>query len=497
MKSRVYQFLIIVLAGLTACDSQNLNETPTQEQPLVEISTVDLPDIQERGKLKALLNYSSTSYFIYRGQPMGFEYELLKRLAQHLDVDLEVIIAHNLNEATDMLQRGQADIIAQSLTVTKDRKAILDFTDPKLTTRQVLVQRVPGSFPADTGNSARELIRNVMNLEGKEVYVKKSSAYYQRLVNLSDEIGAEIQIKEAPENMQTEDLIRLVAEGEIDYTVADENLAKVQKTYFRNIDIATPVSFSQNLAWAVRKESPLLKEAVNRWLHQIKQQPTFNTLYAKYFKSTKGFNRRADSPFFSKVGSRISEYDALLKQHATTLNWDWRLLASIVYQESRFDPNAESWAGARGLMQVMPSTGKLFGVNDLYNPESNVRAGVAYLEYLQEYWSIIPDSLQRMKFIIASYNAGHGHVQDARRLAEKYGNDPNIWDNQVEEYILKKSQPRYFNDEVVKYGYVRGLEPYTYVRLIVDRYNQYQKVWGDGQGKQLANNAQTAWNQGN
>jgi len=473
-------------SGASADDERQLAEQT--------VSEVDLSEIKERGKLVALLNYSSTSYFIYRGKPMGFEYELLKHLAKDLGVDLEIKLANDLNEITDMLLRGKGDVIAQGLTVTKGRKAYLDFTKPTLTTRQVLVQKKPTNWRSMTERELDELlIRNTTELAGKEIYVRQKSSYHERLQNLSDEIGEDITLKPAPGNLQTEELIRLVAEGKISYTVADENIARVQKTYFSNIDISTPVSFTQKIAWAVRESSPQLKAAINSWLTEMKRTARFNNLYAKYFKDPRSFKRRIKSDYYSKAGGQLSEYDPMIKKYANRIDWDWRLLASLMYQESRFNPDAESWAGAKGLMQVMPVTGNLYGITNLYHPESNMRAGIAYLSYLKKYWKVIPDSIQRVKFILASYNAGHGHVADARRLAKKYGKNPNVWDKNVEEFILKKSKPEYFNDEVVKYGYVRGIEPYSYVQLIIERYKHYEEILNEQKGFTAGKAYRTAW----
>ena len=158
------------------------------------------------------------------------------------------------------------------------------------------------------------------------------------------------------------------------------------------------------------------------------------------------------------------------------MNLDWRLLASIIYQESQFKPNKTSWAGASGLMQLMPATAKRFGVEDLSNAHENLEAGVKYLKWLEEYWSDdIPNSAERYKFVLASYNIGPGHIVDARNLTKKYGIDPNIWFDNVETYLLKKSETKYYNDDVVKLGYAKGKETVKYVREILDRYEQYKK----------------------
>ena len=181
------------------------------------------------------------------------------------------------------------------------------------------------------------------------------------------------------------------------------------------------------------------------------------------------------SELFSKTGGKISIYDDLIRENAVRLNWDWRLLASQIYQESGFDAKAKSWAGGTGLMQVMPRTGKEFGITNLYDPKQNILAGTRYLEYLNNLWKEIPDSSEKTKFILASFNAGQNHISDARKLAEKYGKDPNIWQGNVDEYLLKLSKRQYFIDPVVKFGYCRGSEPYKYVNEIFERYEHYKR----------------------
>ncbi len=324
-------------------------------------------------------------------------------------------------------------------------------------------------------NVEEKLIRNPIDLIGKNIHVRKNSAYYDRLQNLSEEIGGEINIIPAEGHLVTEELIQKVANGEINYTIADKNIALLNQTYYSNIDVETEISFPQRIAWAVRKNSPDLHDAVDSWIEESRGSLKYNVIYKKYFKDIKEYKQRVKSEFFSKGGSKISPYDDILKKYADSINWDWRLLASLAYQESNFDPQTTSWAGAMGLMQVLPSTAYSFGVTSLYDPEENIKAGTAYLEYLDEYWKEIPDSLMRRKFVLASYNAGPGHVSDARKLAEKYKKDPNLWDENVDIYLKLKAKPEYYNDKVVKYGYCRGEEPYNYVREIADRYAYYSE----------------------
>jgi membrane-bound lytic murein transglycosylase F len=438
---------------------------------------IDLAEIRDRGTLRAITTYSSTSYFIYRGKPMGYEYELLTRLADFLNLDLELVIAKNLDSLYVMLQRGDGDIIAHGLTVTKNRQKLVSFAREHLTTRQVLVQRKPDNWHhMKIHEIERALIRNPVDLIGKEVHVRKESAYYDRLLNLSEEIGGDIKIVVEPGDLETENLIQMVADGEIDYTVADNYIAAINKTYYTNLDIKTAISLPQRIAWAVRKTSPDLLKAVNAWIDMMKKDTDYYVIYNKYFTNEKAYRRRIRSNLYSKATGQISEYDSLIRVSSEQLGWDWRLLASMIYQESRFDSTADSWAGAEGLMQMIPAIADQFGDYDLNDPAQSIEAGTRYLLYLQNIWKDIPDSLDRIKFVLASYNVGENHVMDARRLAEKYGADPDVWDENVAKYLLNKSKSKYYNDEVVRYGYCRGSEPYNYVNDILKRYDEYRMV---------------------
>ena len=436
---------------------------------------VDLPQIRERGKLIAITSYSSTSYFLYRGKPMGYEYELLKNLSAYLNLDLEIKVARDMDKIIDMLLKGEGDLISYGMAVTRERREKMAFTEYHTKTHQVLVQRRPSEWRNMRRHEIEEaLIRDPLELIGKTVHVRRDSAYYGRLMNLMDEIGGDIKIETVHGSLETEELIQMVAKGDIDYTVADYNIAAINATYYENLDIETGISFNQRIAWALRNTSPELLKEINGWIEKMRQESDYYVIYNRYFKNYKAFRRRIRSEYFSGSGGKISQYDDLLKEKAGELSWDWRLLASLIYQESRFDPEVESWAGAVGLMQIMPITAEHLGVDGIEDPVKNIEAGVRFLRELQEAFDDIPDPEEKIKFVLASYNVGLGHIEDARRLAEKYGDKSDVWTGEIELWIQKKSQSKYYNDEVVQYGYCRGSEPYRYVHEVMERYNQYK-----------------------
>ncbi|PIQ11049.1 MAG: lytic transglycosylase F [Ignavibacteriales bacterium CG18_big_fil_WC_8_21_14_2_50_31_20] len=408
---------------------------------------------------------------------MGYEYELLTRLAKHLNLELEIKIARTNDEMIIMLNNGEGDLVADNLIVTKRRKKIVSFVDHLTTSSQVLIQRKPINWRnMKLHEIDAMLIRSPIDLVGKIIHVAKVSPSINRLKNLSEELGADIDIIVAPDSLTSEDLIGQVSNGEIDYTIEDEKIARLLQFEYQNIDINLPISLPQKIAWAVRKDSPLLLNEINNWLANIKKTTDYYVIYQKYFDNKYSFRKRYRSDYFSMTGGNISEYDNLIKEYANTLHWDWRLLASLIYQESQFRPNRTSTAGATGLMQLMPATAQKFGIDSLSSTYDNLEAGVKYLKLLCKNWKAeIPDSSERMKFVMASYNIGQGHVEDARKLAEKYGADKNIWFDNVEFYLLQKAYPKYYKDKVVRNGSAKGKETAKYVRDIFYRYEHYQQ----------------------
>lgn len=456
--------LLIFLLFIAGCEPEG--KTP-----------VDLPDIRERGELIAITSYSPLSYFIYRGEPMGYEYELLQMLGEHLDVPVTIVLARDIDSMIEMLNNGDGDVIAYSLTVTAERRERVAFTEPLNITQQVLVQRKPENWrQMQLHRIENELIRSAIELAGDTVHVRKGSAYVTRLQNLSREIGGEIEVIEAPGEVTTEELIQQVADGTIEFTVADDNIAKIQSAYYQDLDVETAVSLPQQTAWAVRHTSPGLHSVINDWLLEAQNGVDYFVIYNKYYENRRAFRTRYGSDYFPITGGTISPYDDILRKEAERIGWDWRKLAALVYQESQFRPRARSWAGAVGLMQLMPRTAREFGATNPYDPEQNIRAGVNFLVWLDEYWQEhIEDEEERLRFVIASYNVGQGHVQDARRLATEFDGDPDVWHNNVERFMLKKSNPDYYNSELVRFGYASGLEPVTYVEKIFELYEHYKR----------------------
>ncbi len=406
---------------------------------------------------------------------MGYEYELLRLFAKQLKVELKLKVISGVENGIHQLNMGEGDILAFPLTVTTERSEYVSFSRPLFNSYQVLVQRKPEDWRTLSQSEIdKTVIRDPHELMGKEVHVMKSSSFAERMKNLSQEIGGEVLIVEDSANAESESLIKQVALGNIEYTVTDHPIAMVNANYYPNLDVNTRLSSPQQIAWSVRKNSPELLKVMDQWLKKIKKEPTFMVIYNRYFKSPRTSLLRANSDYSSLGGSKISRYDELIKKGAEKLGWDWRLLAAVIYQESKFISNDESWAGARGLMQLMPETAKRFGATNPDDPRQSIKAGVNYLRHLDKYWAKnITDPDERLKFVLASYNAGLSHIIDARELAKKYGKSTVVW-SEVEFFLLKKSDSKYYRDPVVKVGYCKCEEPVNYVKNVLNTFEEYE-----------------------
>lgn len=449
---------LLLLCCLLGCKGTSQKTAPAE-------ATDDLQQIKDSGELTVLTLYSSTSYFIYRGEDMGFQYELSQQFAKSLGVKLKVKVAKNSRELIEKLLAGEGDLIAYTLPITNRWKDSLIYCGEEVITHQVIIQR-------QSGRGVKPL-KDVTELIGKDVYVKPGK-HYERLVNLDKELGGGIRIHRVTnDSITAEDLIMQVSQGTIPYTVADNDIARLNKTYYPNLNTELAISFDQRASWAVRKDCPKLAEAANLWHKENMTSPDYTASMKRYFENSKSITH---SPILSLKEGKISHYDALFKKYASEIDWDWRLLASLAYTESNFDTTAVSWAGAKGLMQLMPSTARAMGVppGKEQNPEESVKAATKYIAATAKSFDHLPEE-ERINFVLASYNSGIGHVLDAMALAEKYGKNKNVWRDNVETFILLKSEEEYFTDPVCKNGYFRGRETYNFVRDIIARFELYKK----------------------
>ncbi|MFV0471923.1 MAG: transglycosylase SLT domain-containing protein [Paludibacteraceae bacterium] len=445
--------LIFVLLSVLTSGCKNLNQSSN------EIGTKNTETIPQ-DTLRIATQYGATSYFYYSDITMGFDYEMIKNFASFLHLPMKVLVAKNDNEMIAWLQHGIVEIAAYNMFETKELKNNFNFVFPQQESYLVIVQHID-----------RYAVSNPLELVGKEVWVKENTVHHLRLQKLNEEIGGGIAIKLAADSLSTDDLMQMVSDKKIKYTIAYRHKALLQQNFDSRLDCRIPIGFNQQNGWLVRKTNQTLTDTIRYWLAQKSTVNFTEKLYTKYWDK---------NPYFSYKNlhtpkGAISPYDSFFKKYSSIIGWDWRLLAAVGYAESEFNKNATSWAGAKGIMQLMPQTGREFGLNEsnFTDPESNIAAGAEYIKSLNMIYRRIEDKEERIKFILASYNSGPAHIIDAMALAEKYGKNKYIWYNNVEYYLSKKNDPEYYNDPVVKYGFFRPKETLRYVPFVMDTYQQY------------------------
>lgn len=422
--------------------------------------TDGVPDTLRVGTL-----WSPTSFFIYRGDSLGIDYDMVRSLARALDRPMTLSVGRSLDQLIARLDSGKIDLIAADVPVTAEYAARVLPCGYESVTQQVLIQRTePGAEPE---------ITDVTQLPGRTVSVLSGSKYDYRLQNLDSELGGGITIDRVdPDSVAPEDLMDMVADGDIALAVLDSDLARLHGGYHANLNTEVAVSLDQRVAWAVAPGNKTLAAAVDAWASGAAPSEERAELLKRYYQLAQLDGRTSYGKIDFSDGTLSPKYDPIFRRYAGKINWDWRMLAAQAYTESRFNPRARSFAGARGLMQIMPRTGRSYGLRNANDPEQSVKAAVSYLADLNRMFeSKVPDPDERKKFILASYNAGQGHIFDAMRLAEKYGLDPTRWDENVEKTVLMLANPTHYNDNVVKYGYLRGRETYDYVDRILRLYD--------------------------
>ena len=431
--------------------------------------TGDLDQLIERRTIRVLTTYSKTFYFLDKATQRGatydafrlFEEDLNKKLAKqkklkqkHLKVSV-VFIPVGRDELLPALAAGKGDIAAANLTVTEERRNLVDFSAPVYTDVSELVV---------SGPSSPSLYR-VEDLAGKEVFVRRSSSYFESLTALNQRFAAEqkppVVLKEAPENLEDEDLIEMLNAGLIPLIVVDKHKAVFWKQVFPKIKIHENIALrtGAEIAWAIRKQSPQLKAALDDFLKRNgKSSATGSKILTRYFKNATYVKNAASQAERKKLLALIQFF----QKYGDKYDVDWLLMAAQGYQESRLNQNARSPVGAIGVMQVMPETGKDLSVGDITKTEPNIHAGVKYMRWMiDQYYGQEPmTQLDKALFSFASYNAGAGRISSLRKLAAKRGLDPNVWFHNVEYVAAEKI----------------GAETVTYVANIYKYYIAYSLI---------------------
>ncbi len=436
--------------------SENLQEYESRT------SKGDLPEIKRRKILRVITRNNPVCYFIHRGRIMGFEYDLATRFAMQNGLNLIMIVPPKWSDMFPWLTQGKGDLIAAAVTATPKRRQRTDiaFCEPYSETSIKVV-----------GRRDEKPFKGLEDLSGRTIAIRRNSSYMEKLAKLEDS-GLKFKIEEVPDTLETFEIIAGVAERKYDLTLSDEQIFRLE--LLRRDDIKELFSLQppNRHYWIVRSEDALLKKAVDNFFIKEYKGEFFNVTYNKYFKAAKTAVRHREVKWDSDRFV-VSEYDAIIRKYSNIYNMHWLLIAAQIAQESGFDPKAESWLGTKGLMQMTPETAREMGFKEFESPENNIHAGVKYLSSQLAKQPRDLYDVDRICFALASYNAGFGHLLDARRLAEKMRKDPNRWFHNVEECMLLLEKPEYAS--MARHGYCRGSEPVKYVRDIMIRYNQYMQ----------------------
>ena len=445
--------LFCILSSMSvATDQSELVHSQWRPSELEGLSS--LQKILASNRMTILTQNNANSYYIYREEKMGFEYDLAHAFAQRLGVSLHVQNPGWSDLIPDLLS-GKGDFIAAGMTKTEDRQQKVDFSVPYMDVQQMVIV-----------HKDRLDIRKQEDLSGMTVHVREHTSYKRRLRELQKQ-GLDITLK-LHSNIPTEEFIRLVAQQNIPVTVADSNIAQLNRRYYPDIRIAFPVSEKQRLGWAVRKTDDELLQAINDFLLAAQEDGTYARIYQKYYANVAIFNYVDLKKFHERIDTRLPKYEAMIKKEAKKFGFDWRLISAVIYQESHFDPQATSYTGVRGLMQVTRDTAKEMGISNRLNPKQSIHAGVKYLSRMYARFEDIIPHTRRLRFALASYNIGYGHVRDAQRLAQKQDLDPDTW-SALKKTLPLLRQPKYYTQ--TRYGYARGTEPVRYVQRIFSYYD--------------------------
>jgi len=426
----------------------------------------DLDGMVKRRVIRALVVNSKTLYFLDKGRQYGASYEALKALEKQLNKKIKgkaqkihvIFLPVSRDEIIPALLRGHADIAAANLTITPERRKQVDFSTPIYSDVSEIVVTGPSS----------PKIENLESLSGKEVFVRKSSSYYEHLEQLNarfrNERRSPVKLRPAPENLQDEDLLEMLNAGLVNLVVADSHKAQFWKRVFKDLTLhpEAAVHTGGEIAWMFRKNSPGLKRAVDAFVKTHRVGTSFgNQVVQRYLKSTR-FVKNATSEAEHR---KFREMVALFRKYGDRYDIDYLLLMAQGYQESQLDQSVKSRAGAIGVMQVMPATGKELGVGDIRKLEPNIHAGVKYIRFMiDQYFANEPmDRLNRALFAFASYNAGPSRIQGLRKEAQRRGLNPNVWFNNVEVVAANRI----------------GSETVTYVSNIYKYYIAYTLVAED------------------
>lgn len=437
----------------------------------VPVHRIKMPSVLDKIRKSEVLNVvllnSPSTYYIGSNGPKGFEYDLLSDYAEHLGVELKVTTANTVKEAIELSANPEIHITSASLAKTKEREKKFNFGPSYFEVQeQVICSRKmlwDGVFPKD-----------VEDLTGLKIVVGEDTSYSETIKQLQED-GFDINATYTSE-YSTEELLSQVAFNEIDCTIADSNIYALNQRYYPNIALAFAISSREQLAWVLTPDSKELEADMYSWLNSFNQSGKMARLKDHYYSYALFFDYYNTNMFYKRIETRLPKYKEYFKKYAQKYDIPCSVLAAQSYQESHWNPKAKSYTGVRGLMMLTRTTAKHLGVKNRLDPEQSIKGGARHLNQMIKH---VPEEVEgedRLKFALAAYNVGMGHIQDAQQLTKKMGLNQNVW-NDLKKALPLLSQKKYYKN--LKHGYARGSEPVKYVDSIYDYKDILEKSAND------------------
>jgi membrane-bound lytic murein transglycosylase F len=413
-------------------------------------------------KLRVLTLHSVNSFFLYDGEEHGLEYELLQLYTKQHDLLIDIITVENYKQMYDSIASGNFDVAMGTLFINNAMDSIAPFSNPLYYSDVILAT---AAEKLSVSNSFSPV--HIIHQSPLHFWIKENDSIH----------GTIDSINHLDLDVSKESALERVAKAEFSGLLVDKHDLLIMHSYFPQLKELTLIQEQQPIGFVFNPHSESLKDHFNAW--HAKKRHSIDYLYTiRKYDDHSAFIReklKHEMPVIRE--GTISKYDSLIRRYATKESFDWKLIAAIIHQESRFRPHIVSPVGAYGLMQLMPSVAKTYKINfrSLAAPDLNIALGTKYFRWIYNHFDK-PEFTEedKIKFSLASYNAGIGHVHDARALARKYKMDPNVWTDNVEVMLLNKGSRKYYTDPVVKHGHCRGFETRVYVRNIMQYYEHYQ-----------------------
>ncbi len=464
----VFGFVLFSAACFVAFRNMDVS-LPEQRVAWADPKVVrDLSDIRE-DTLRILVLEDPLTWEVRPGAVSGLEHDILRRFAKTADLNITFIPMIDPDSMLLALQLGRGDLIAAQLVIRDDHEHWVKFSRPYREVRPVLAVLREDPVPARIIDGP--IVRTALDT----IEISQWSPFATPGYDLGKGDLAHHFIR-VEKNITPEELLMEVVMGRHHAAIISDARASYEAGRFPVLDFERLDRPDQKLRFAMRKNAPELSTALDSWLSDkdvIAEHELIMKAYASKIPKQGPLRIMKGIPV---SGDSISPFDAEFQRYASNSGWDWELLAALAYKESRFDSNAVSHKGARGLMQIMPRTALRLGLDSSMMAGDHIEAATRFLNRLDTLWMrAVPDRVQRMRFMLASYNAGPGHIIDAQRLAEKLGFDPERWDHNVERAVLLLSKPRYYMDPTMRNGYCNGSQVFHYVRDIESLYRKLKQ----------------------